>query len=43
MPGFGSRNIGNIAKKIFNSVDIASEITKLDKKLLHQFFVILKT
>ena len=43
VPGFGSSNTGNIARKFFNNVDIVSEITQLDKKLLYQLSVILKT
>ena len=43
VPDFGSSNTGNIARNFFNNVDIVSEITQLDKKLLYQLSVILKT
>lgn len=40
--GFGTTNDGNTARRFFSEVDIAADITKLDKDLIFNFSLILR-
>ena len=41
-PGYGSSNDGNTARKFFQNPQTSSEITRVDKKLIEKFSIILR-
>lgn len=41
-PGFGNTNDGNVARKFFQNYEISSEVTGIDKELIHRFYIILQ-
>ncbi|XP_036347841.1 uncharacterized protein LOC118757218, partial [Rhagoletis pomonella] len=40
--GFGTTNDGNTARRFFENIDVAAEITRLDKSLIHNFSLVLR-